>query len=74
MPEGSNLSNPNPAILYKGISFNLNRIAEDTEFYKSVKHISFYTSVNINFIISMLITKAEGLKNLIADELKTYGP
>jgi hypothetical protein len=74
MPEGSNLINPNPAKLYTGISFNLNRIAVDTEFYKSVKHISFYTSVNIDFISSLLITKAEGLKNLIADKLKTYGP
>lgn len=74
MPEGSNLIDPNPTSLYKGVSFNLNKIAEDTDFYKSVKHISFYTTVNIDFISSLLITKAEGLKNLIADELKTYGP
>jgi len=72
MPEGSNLINPNSARLYKGLSFNLNKIAEDTEFFKNVKHISFYTSVNIDFISSLLITKAEKLKNLIADELKTY--
>jgi len=72
MPIGSNLINPNPTALYKGVSFNLNEIAEDTEFYKSVKHISFYTSVNIDFISSLLITKAEGLKNLIADELENY--
>ncbi|WP_445732218.1 DUF6090 family protein [Mariniflexile sp.] len=72
MPIGSNLMDPSPTSLYPGISFNLNKIAEDTEFYKSVKHISFYTSVNIDFISSLLITKAEGLKNLIADELKSY--
>jgi hypothetical protein len=73
MPEGSNLINSNPTELYIGVSFNLNKISEDTEFYKSVKHISFYTTVNIDFISSQLITKAEGLKNLLADELKTYG-
>ena len=73
LPEGSNLSNTNPSASYKGISFDLNTIADDTEFYKSVKHISFYTSVNIDFISRLLITKAEGLKNLIADEHKTYG-
>jgi hypothetical protein len=73
MPEGSNLENLNPTILNKGVSFNLNRIAEDTEFLKSVKHISFYTSVNIDYISSILITNAEELKNLIVDELKPYG-
>ncbi len=72
MPEGSNLMNPDPAELYNGVSFNLNTIKEDKEFYNRVKHISFYTSVNIDFISSLLITKAEGLKKLIADELKNY--
>lgn len=72
MPEGSNLMDPNPLSLYKRVSFNLNKIAEDTEFYKSVKHISFFTSVNIDFISGLLIIKAEGLKNLITEELETY--
>ena len=72
MPRGSNSKHPNPAILNKGVSFNLNRITEDIEFYKSVKHISFYTSVNIDYISSILITMAEELKNLIAGELETY--
>ena len=72
MPEGSNSENPNHATLNNGVSFNLNRITEDIEFYKSVKHISFYTSVNIDFISSILITMAEELKNLIAGELETY--
>jgi hypothetical protein len=74
LPQGSNFIDPNPVSSYMGVSFNLNRITEDTEFYKSVKHISFYTSVTIDFISSLLITKAEGLKSMIADELKTYGP
>ncbi|MEL4455271.1 DUF6090 family protein [Lutimonas vermicola] len=73
MPEGSNVENLNHAILNKEVRFNLSSIAEDTEFYKSVKHISFYTSVNIDYISSIIITKAEELENLIIYELKTYG-
>lgn len=72
MPEGSNIINPNPDSLYKGVSFDLKTITKDKKFYRSVKHISFYTSVNIDYISSQIITKAERLKNLIADELKTY--
>ncbi len=73
MPEGSNLEIADSTILYKGVNFNLNRIAEDTEFYKRIKHISFYTSVNIDYISSILITMAVELENSIADELHTYG-
>ena len=72
LPTGSNLMNPNIKIVYRGVSFNLNKIAEDDEFYKNVKHISFYTSVNNDFIKSLLITKAEQLKELITEELKTF--
>jgi hypothetical protein len=70
MPEASN--SIDPASSYPGVSFNLNRISEDTEFYKSVKQISFYTSVNIDYISSIIIPMAEELKNLITDELKSY--
>ena len=70
MPEASN--SIHPASSYPGVSFNLNRISEDTEFYKSVKQISFYTSINIDYIGSIIIPMAEELKNLIADELKSY--
>lgn len=71
-PVGSTLTNPKHDFIYTGISFNLKTIEEDIEFYKSVKHISFYTSVSIDFISIWLITKAKELKNLIVDELKTY--
>ena len=72
VPQGSNLEVTDYTPLYKGISFNLNKIAEDREFYKSIKHISFYTSVNVDYISSILITRAVELENLISDELQNY--
>lgn len=69
MPEVSTLIRPVSS--YHGVSFDLRSIATDNEFYKSVKHISFQTAVTIDYISYQLITKAERLKNLIADELKS---
>ncbi|TVZ60313.1 hypothetical protein NA63_2865 [Flavobacteriaceae bacterium MAR_2010_105] len=71
MPDASSSNNPNMP-LFQGVSFNLNSIAEDAEFYKRVKQISYQTSVTIDYISVQLVTKAEGLKNLIVDELKSY--
>ena len=57
---------------FPGVSFNLKTIAEDTEFYKSIKHISYQTSSNIDYINNLLISKAERLKGLISNELENY--
>ena len=60
------------ATSFPEVSFNLKTIAEDTEFYKSIKHISYQTSSNIDYINNLLITRAERLKSLITDELENY--
>ena len=60
------------ATSFPGVSFNLKTIAEDTEFYKSIKHISYQTSSNIDYINNLLITRAERLNGLITDELENY--
>jgi len=60
------------ATSFPGVSFNLKTIAEDTEFYKSIKHISYQTSSNIDYINNLLISKAERLKGLISNELENY--
>jgi hypothetical protein len=70
MPVASNLIKPVSS--YLGVSFDLKSIATDIEFYKNVKHISFQTAVTIDYISDQLITNAEQLKSLIADELKSH--
>jgi hypothetical protein len=70
MPEASNLIKP--LLSYPGVSFDLKAIATDAEFYKNIKHISFQSAGTIDYISDQLITNAERLKSLIADEFKNY--
>jgi len=70
MPEATSIVEQ--ATSFPQVSFSLKNLAEDKEFYKSIKHISYQTSSNINYINNLLITRAERLKNLISDELKSY--
>ncbi|MFX0555736.1 DUF6090 family protein [Maribacter sp. CXY002] len=70
MPEASNLIKPH--LSYPGVSFDLKSIATDAEFYKNIKHISFQSAGSVDYISDELITNAEQLKSLIAEEYKTY--
>lgn len=70
MPKASNLIKP--LLTNPGVSFDLKSIATDDKFYKNIKHISFQSAGSIDYISDQLITTAEQLKSLIADELKSY--
>jgi len=70
MPEASNLIKP--LLPNIGVSFDLKSIAKDAEFYKNIKHISFQSAGSMDYISDQLITNAEHLKSLIADELNSY--
>jgi ribonucleotide reductase alpha subunit len=69
MPESSMLIKPVSS--YLGISFDLKAIASDTEFYKSVKFISYQSADAISYINDLTITNLERLKILIDDEFKS---
>ncbi len=69
MPKASNLIKSVSS--YQEVSFDLKSIANDIEFYKNIKHISFQTAVTIDYIDDQLISRAEQLKSLIANEYKS---
>lgn len=69
MPESSMLIKPVSS--YLGVSFDLKAIASDTEFYKSVKYISYQSADAISYINDLSITDLERLKILIDDEFKS---
>jgi hypothetical protein len=69
MPESSMLFKPVSS--YLGVSFDLKTIASDTEFYKSVKYISYQSSDAISYINDLTITSLERLKILIDNEFKS---
>ena len=71
MPE--TYSSMNSVESNSNVSFNLKDISEDVQFYKSVKHISHFSAVTIDYIGAQLITRAKQLKDMISDELKSYG-
>jgi hypothetical protein len=68
IPESTSLIKPIPS--YPGVSFDLKLIASDTEFYKSVKYISYSSAGAKSYLNNNFTTRLERIKNLIERELK----
>ena len=68
IPESSSLIKPISS--YQGVSFDLKSIASDTEFYKSVKYISYQSAGAKSYLNDNFTTRLERIKSLIDNELK----
>lgn len=68
IPEPSSLIKPISS--YPGVRFDLKSIASDTEFYKSVKYISYLSAGTKSYLNDNFTTRLERIKSLIDNELE----